>query len=77
MSKRYYYQFLETISKELAFIARELEKSIFTSPRTMLTHVRTGVEAIIKKVFMIEELAYESYVPLVEQLDRLNRHDLI
>lgn len=73
----YFYQFLEPISKELAYVARELENSIFTSPRTMLTHARAFVEAIIEKVFIIEKLAYEAYMPLVEQLDILDHHHLL
>lgn len=35
-SSEYFYRFLEPISKELAFLAGELEHTIFTSPRTML-----------------------------------------
>ncbi|WP_102346672.1 DUF4145 domain-containing protein [Bacillus sp. Marseille-P3661] len=68
----YFYQFLEPISKELALVARELENSIFTSPRTMLTHARVFVENILQKVIQAEKLPYESRTSLKETLDLLN-----
>lgn len=51
----YFYQFLEPISKELAYVARELEHSIYSSPRTMLTHGRVFIESILKDVVQIEK----------------------
>ena len=75
--KTYFYHFLKPISKELAYVARELENSIFTSPRTMLTHARAFVEAIMEKVFIMEKLPHAPYMPLVEQIDILDQHDLL
>src|SRR3954452_25173488 len=68
----YFYQFLEPISKELAFVARELENSIFSSPRTMLTHARAFVENILQQVIQAEKLPHEQWTNLKERLDLLN-----
>ncbi|MEK4407004.1 hypothetical protein MKZ26_21775 [Sporosarcina sp. FSL K6-6792] len=46
-NQTYFYQYLEPLSKELAFVACELESSIFSSTRTMLTHARAFVENIL------------------------------
>ncbi len=73
----YFYQFLEPISKELAFVARELENSIFSSPRTMLTHARVFVENILHKVVKEEKLQMEPRSTLKELLDLLHQHDLL
>ena len=70
----YFYQFLEPTSKELAFVARELENSIFTSPRTMLTHARIFVENILQQVIREEELPEEPWTNLKERLDLLNEN---
>ncbi len=71
-TKPYFYTFLEPLSKELAYVARELENSIFTSPRTMLTHARTFVETILEKVIVTEQLPFEPYMSFKERLDLLN-----
>jgi hypothetical protein len=68
----YFYQFIEPLSKELALVARELENSIFTSPRTMLTHARVFVENILQQVIRAEELPEEPRANLKDQLDMLN-----
>jgi hypothetical protein len=68
----YFYQFIEPISKELALVARELENSIFTSPRTMLTHARVFVENILQQVIKAENLPDEHRSNLKERLDLLN-----
>ncbi|MDF2855368.1 MAG: transposase [Neobacillus sp.] len=68
----YFYQFLEPISKELALVAKELENSIFTSPRTMLTHARVFVENILQQVTLAEQLPEDSRINLKERLDLLN-----
>lgn len=70
----YFYQFLEPISKELAFVARELENSIFTSPRTMLTHARIFVETILQQVIRAEKLPDEQWTNLKERIDLLNEN---
>jgi hypothetical protein len=68
----YFYQFLEPISKELALLAKELENSIFTSPRTMLTHSRVFVENILQQVSQAEKLVEDPRTNLKERLDMLN-----
>ncbi|WHX98392.1 DUF4145 domain-containing protein [Neobacillus sp. DY30] len=68
----YFYQFIEPLSKELALVARELENSIFTSPRTMLTHARVFVENILQQVIRAEELPDDPRTNLKDQLDMLN-----
>lgn len=73
MSKQtYFYHFIEPISKELALLARELENSIFTSPRTMLTHARVFVENILQQVIRAEKLPEDPRANLKDQLDMLN-----
>jgi hypothetical protein len=71
-NQSYFYQFMEPLSKELALVARELENSIFTSPRTMLTHARVFVENILKQVMLAESLADDPRGNLKERLDLLN-----
>lgn len=68
----YFYQFLEPISKELALVARELENSIFTSPRMMLTHARVFVENILQQVICAEKLAEDPRANLKDRIDLLN-----
>ncbi|MFK2825783.1 DUF4145 domain-containing protein [Bacillus sp. B190/17] len=70
----YFYQFLEPISKELAFVARELENSIFTGPRTMLTHARIFVENILQQVIQAEKLPDDQWTNLKERIDLLNEN---
>ncbi|WP_242985975.1 DUF4145 domain-containing protein [Oceanobacillus zhaokaii] len=72
-----YYQFLEPLNKELALIACELENSIFTSPRTMLTHARVFVENILQFVMKVEKLPEDSWVTLVERIDILSDNGYI
>jgi hypothetical protein len=71
-NQSYFYQFIEPLSKELAFVARELENSIFTSPRTMLTHARVFVENILQQVIRAEKLPEDPRANLKDQLDMLN-----
>jgi hypothetical protein len=71
-NQTYFYQFIEPLSKELAHVARELENSIFTSPRTMLTHARVFVENILQQVMLAESLPDEPRANLKERLDLLN-----
>lgn len=68
----YFYQFLAPISKELAGLARELEYSIFTSPRTMLTHARVFVENILIQVMQAEDITADTWITLKERLDLLS-----
>ena len=73
----YFYQFLEPISKELAYVARELENSIFTGPRTMLTHARIFVENILQQVIQAEKLPDEQWTNLKERINLLNDNGLL
>lgn len=68
----YFYQFLEPISKELAYLAKELENSIFTGPRVMLTHSRVFIEHILKLVIHIEKLSLDSQTTLIDQIQLLH-----
>lgn len=68
----YFYQFLEPISKELALLAKELENSIFSSPRTMLTHSRVFIENILQQVTKEEDILEDQRTGLKERLDLLN-----
>jgi hypothetical protein len=68
----YFYQFLEPISKELALLAKELENSIFSSPRTMLTHSRVFIENILQQVTKAEGMPEDPRTGLKERLDLLN-----
>ena len=76
-NQTYFYQFLEPISKELAFFARELETSIFTGPRTMLTHARIFVENILQQVMQAEKLPDQQWTSLKERIDLLNQKGII
>ena len=71
-NQTYFYKYLEPLSKELAYVARELENSIFSSPRTMLTHARAFVENILQQVIQAEKLPIEQWTNLKERLDLLN-----
>lgn len=77
METNYFYQFMEPISKELAYVARELENSIFTSPRTMLTHARMFIENILHQIMVLENIPYERNTSLNSQIRLLQEHDLI
>ncbi|WP_257391827.1 DUF4145 domain-containing protein [Mesobacillus jeotgali] len=68
----YFYQFLEPFSRELALLAKELEHSIFSSPRTMLTHSRVFIENILQQVAKHEGMPEDSRTGLKERLDLLN-----
>jgi hypothetical protein len=71
-SHTYFYHFLEPLSKELALLARELENSIFSSPRTMLTHSRVFIENILQQVTKLEGISEDARTGLKERLDLLN-----
>ena len=75
--QNYYYQFLEPFNKELALVARELENSIFSSPRTMLTHARVFVENILQLVMREEKLSVDSWTSLIERIDILDENGYI
>lgn len=71
MSK-YFYEFLENISEELAGTLYELEKSIYQSPRSMLTHSRTFIEVLLEKVMIHENMPNRSRMSTLERIHDLN-----
>ncbi|HEY4551819.1 MAG TPA: DUF4145 domain-containing protein [Bacillaceae bacterium] len=71
-TETYFYQFLEPFNRELAHVARELEFSIFSSPRTMLTHSRTFADTLLQHVMQIEGVPNEERVTLKDRMDMLN-----
>jgi hypothetical protein len=73
----YYYQFLTQVSKELAVLARELEYSVFTSPRMMLTHARTFVEDIMQRVLKHERISDVACTGLLERIQLLHSYDIL
>lgn len=77
MKQTYFYQFLEPVSHELALIAKELENSIFTSPRVMLTHSRIFIEHILRLVMEKEKVKDGSKLSLMDQINRLDEHGYI
>ncbi len=76
-SSEYFYNFLEPISKELAFLAGELENTIFSSPRTMLTHSRVLVESILQHVMEFEKMKEEPRITLKERLTILEQEGIL
>lgn len=74
---KYFYQFLEPIYPEVANILQELEGIIYNSPRSMLTHSRTLMEAILEKVMVHEGLPNEPYLTIRERIEILESEDLI
>lgn len=73
----YFYDFLESFSIELADVARELEMSIYTSPRTMLTHSRTFADTLLQKVMINENIIDVPYDSFKERLDKLAERGLL
>jgi hypothetical protein len=73
----YFYHFLEPLSKELAFLARELESSIFTSPRTILTHARVFVENILTNVMAYENMKEHPTITLKDRLQLLESEGIL
>jgi len=73
----YFYKFIKPISKELAYVARELENSVFTVPRTMLTHARIFANAILENVMEQEEIHDKHYNSLKERIDILDENGLL
>jgi len=76
-TSEYFYRFLEPISKELAFLAGELEHTIFTSPRTMLTHSRVLIENILQQVMEYEKMKENPRITLKERLTLLDNEGIL
>ncbi|MFS0671615.1 DUF4145 domain-containing protein [Ornithinibacillus sp. 179-J 7C1 HS] len=68
----YFYNFLEPVSQDLAFVAKQLENSIFTSPRVVLTHSRIFIEHILQKVMEMEKLPTIRKGMLMDQINILD-----
>ncbi|MEH6956577.1 DUF4145 domain-containing protein [Neobacillus drentensis] len=77
MKKEYFYKFLVPISKELALLARELEYSVFSSPRMMLTHARTLVEDIMNRVLKSEGISAIACSGLKDRILLLHSYGLL
>ncbi|ENH97579.1 hypothetical protein J416_06193 [Gracilibacillus halophilus YIM-C55.5] len=77
VKNQYYYKFLNDVSTELASIAMELENSVFTSPRTMLTHSRTFIEGVVQRVINIEKMSDIGCDSLTDRLHLLKANDLV
>lgn len=73
----YFYQFLEDISEELARTLDELEKAIYHSPRSMLTHSRTFIEILLEKVMIHENMPNEPYLTIKTRIQNLDDKGLL
>lgn len=69
---KYFYEFLEEVSEEMAKTLAELEKAIYNSPRSMLTHSRTFIEFILEKVMIHENMPNEPYLTIIERIQDLD-----
>src|SRR5699024_3387642 len=73
----YFYKFIVPVSKELAYVARELENSVFTGPRTMLTHARKYANDILENVIDQEKIHVQQHQSLKERIDTLDGNGLL
>src|SRR5690625_1387715 len=73
----YFYKFIEPVSKELAYVARELENSVFTGHRTMLTHAITFANGILENVMDQEKIHVQQHQSLKERIDILDENGLL
>ncbi|EMR07338.1 type I restriction enzyme EcoKI subunit R [Bhargavaea cecembensis DSE10] len=71
----YYYAFLE--HQHLALVAGELEQSVYTSPRTMLTHARVLIDSVLQLVMKEEGIPDVQHKSLKERLDEVGRQGLL
>jgi len=58
----------------MAQVAKELETSIYVSPRTMLTHSRILIEAILSEVLVLEKVHYDKFSGLKEKVELAEKH---
>src|SRR5699024_6811675 len=75
--ENYFYRFLDQISQEFARTLKELENAIYNSPRSMLTHSRTFIEALLEKVMIHENLPNEPYLTIKERIQDLDDNGLL
>jgi hypothetical protein len=71
----YYYAFLE--HRHLALVAGELEQSVYTSPRTMLTHARVLIDSVLQLVMQEEGIPDVQHKSLKDRLDEAGRQGLL
>jgi hypothetical protein len=70
-----YYAFIE--HRHLAMVAGELEQSVYTSPRTMLTHARVLIDSVLQLVMKEEGIPDAQHISLKERLDEVTRQELL
>lgn len=70
-----YYAFLE--HRHLAMVAGELEQTVYTSPRTMLTHARVLIDSVLQLVMKEEGIRDAQHISLKERLDEVTRQELL
>lgn len=75
--EKYFYSFLEPISKELSKLLSELERAIYQSPRFMITHSRTAIEAVMEKVMIHENIEVLPYITIQERIHILKSEGLL
>ncbi len=68
----YFYEFITPISPEIAELAQELEKSIFGSPRSMLTHTRILTENIMHLAAKAEDVKIDGRIGIHELINILD-----
>lgn len=75
--EQHFYHFLKPISQEFSHTLKELEHAIYSSPRSMLTHSRTFIEALLQKVMIHENLDRTTGFTIMERIQKLDEHDLL
>lgn len=72
-----FYNFLQPISQEFVHTLQELEHAIYNSPRSMLTHSRTFIEALLEKVMIHEHMDNEPYLTIMERIQDVDENGLL
>lgn len=75
--EQHFYHFLKPISEEFTHTLKELEHAIYSSPRSMLTHSRTFIEALLQKIMIHENLDDTTGLTIIERIQKLEEHDLL
>lgn len=75
--ENHFYHFLKPISQELTRILEELERAIYQSPRFMITHSRTLIEAIMEKVMIHENIPSEEKMQVIDRIRALDQEGLL
>ncbi|WP_213424315.1 DUF4145 domain-containing protein [Bhargavaea massiliensis] len=71
----HFYAFLK--HRHLALVAGELEQSVYTSPRTMLTHARVLIDSVLQLVMKEEGIPDVQHKSLKERLDEIDCQGLL